>query len=197
MAYEEPVNLLSPASVDRLISQHQALGRATGLIIFDMIYQMGVADDNNSKDGIPLMAALKRISRELRCAVMPVGHPGHNSTLRRFRGTSDFRGEFDAEFHMARDMLTCEKQKYVSKKAKLAMQWPYEIDVHRPVLRFLPAGAVVAKTARMRLRAEQELADDPSRSDSVIAELLVKEGLGGDSTIRKYLRELRKEAPGS
>jgi hypothetical protein len=194
LSYPKPVNLLDRNAVSALITEHKELERRTGLIIFDMIYQMGIEDDNNSKDGIPLMAASKTIARELNCAVLLLGHPGY-ATGRRFRGTSSFRGEFEAEFHMADDLLSCEKQKYAPWRH---LRWPYQLD--GLTIDYLDEKSALGRQMMLHARAVEEEALHPDEAINSIAERL-KEELGtADSTTRRYVtsaRRARTESPPS
>ena len=118
--FTEPVNLLDMRVVNHFIEQHEGLG--TRLVIFDTIYDMGLPDDNGVKDVAPLLSSCKRISANLKAAVVVIGHPGHDDTRKRFRGSSMWRQRFDVEFHMSIDaagktgLLTCEKAKYFDKR---------------------------------------------------------------------------------
>lgn len=108
-----PVNLTSNTEVDRFLELKKAQEEEDGphgLIIFDMIYQMGVENEDKSSDVMPAVRNAIRIADELKCCVIVLGHPGHNGD-RRFRGSSSFRGLFNAEFHMADSKFTCEKMK--------------------------------------------------------------------------------------
>jgi hypothetical protein len=144
-----PVALPVEAEVDRFIESQRDSN--PGLIVFDMIYHMGVLDEDKSTAMLPLLAAARRISDELGCCVLLVGHPGHNAE-RRFRGTSALRGYFDAEFHMSADEFTCEKMKDGSTKRALRGMYAVEYPrVHWLAIEELLGNAATAQIGRLEV----------------------------------------------
>src|SRR5437667_4215059 len=59
---DEPVSLMSSADVGWLLDEYSC--ERPGLAVFDVIYAMGMADDNGIKDVAPVITSLKRISAE-------------------------------------------------------------------------------------------------------------------------------------
>jgi Bifunctional DNA primase/polymerase, N-terminal/AAA domain len=126
---EEPVDLVHGDDADWLLREYTPdpaavtaakkaggpIPRPPGLVIFDVIYGMGLPDDNGTKDVVPLITALKRISAAWGAATLAVGHPGHNGE-RRFRGSSAWRQLAATEWHLADGALSCEKSKIADKR---------------------------------------------------------------------------------
>jgi hypothetical protein len=135
---DEPVNLVHGDDVDWLLKEYAA--ERPGLVVFDVIYGMGMADDNGVKDVLPVLASLKRISAEWGAATLALGHPGHNGD-RRFRGSSSWRQLAAVEWHMADGLLSCEKSKIANKYRLGApcvpeyprLRWPSKEDAIREV----------------------------------------------------------------
>lgn len=145
-----PVNLTVRAEVDWLMDA--AADLRPGLVVFDVIYGMGLADDNTSKDASPVIAAMKRISAEWDCATLALGHPGHNSSERRMRGTSMWRQLAYTDWFLGDGLLTCEKSKLTNKAALSA---GYAVDY--PSLRWLSLAQSLAGAPRTR---EEQVHDD-------------------------------------
>jgi hypothetical protein len=76
-----------------------------------------MADDNGVKEVLPVITALKKISAAFGAATLPIGHPPHNSTDRRFRGSSAWRQLAAVEWHMNESILSCEKSKIANTTA--------------------------------------------------------------------------------
>ena len=93
-----------------------------GLVVFDVIYGMGMADDTGTGDVMPVLAALKRISAEFGAATLAIGHSGHNGE-RRFRGSSVWRQQAAVEWHMAHGELSCEKSKNFARAEALELHY--------------------------------------------------------------------------
>jgi hypothetical protein len=106
LGLDEPVSLMSAADVGGLLDEYS--DERPGLAVFDVIYAMGMADDNGIKDVAPVITSLKRISAEWGCATLALGHPGHNGE-RRFRGSSMWRQLAANEWNLADGELSCEK----------------------------------------------------------------------------------------
>ena len=122
---DEPVSLVSAADTDWLINDYA--DDRPGLVIFDVIYGMGLPDDNGTKDVVPLINNMKRISAAMGAATLALGHPGHNGD-RRFRGSSAWRQLAAVEWHLADARLTCEKSK-IADARRLTMS--YGVDFPR------------------------------------------------------------------
>jgi hypothetical protein len=110
---DEPVNLVRGDDVDWLLKEYA--DEQPGLVVFDVIYGMGMADDNGVKDVLPVLASMKRISAAWQAATLALGHPGHNGG-RRFRGSSSWRQLAAVEWHMADGALSCEKSKLTDRR---------------------------------------------------------------------------------
>lgn len=119
---DEPVNLL--VGDDRWLLEEYADERPA-LAVFDLIYAMGMTDDNGVKDVMPVIAALKRISAAWGAATLAVGHAGHDPDQRRMRGSSVWRQQAAVEWHMAANRLTCEKSK-IADKSRLERRYRIE-----------------------------------------------------------------------
>jgi hypothetical protein len=181
--YRDPVMLNNDAAVDHFLRQHE--GTDIGLVIFDIIYHMGVGDDNTMKDVKPVLQAGRRISRALNCAVLVVGHPGHNKS-RRFRGSSIWRNWFDGEFHMSDGVISCEKHKYARKES---MEWSYEIDW--PRITFLSAAGVLSREAR-KMRIIDEIGEHPTESARSLAARLAPVFDASEITVRRMILDVKK-----
>jgi AAA domain/Bifunctional DNA primase/polymerase, N-terminal len=180
--FTEPVMLTDDDAVDDFIVQHDGLD--TGMVVFDIVYDMGMADDNGTKDVAPVISAARKISHALDCAVLLLGHPGHNG-IRRFRGSSMWRGRFDGEFHLAEGQLSCEKHKYAD---KLAMQWPYEI--RWPELHYLTDGEEIGRDNQYTI-IRAAIRDHPDETDYALARILA-DSLGVSvRTLQRRIKEIR------
>lgn len=120
-----PVNLVAEPDVEWLL--RTCANMRPGLVVFDVIYGMGMGDDNGVKDALPVLNSMKRISAEWNAATLALGHPGHNGG-RRFRGSSMWRDLAYTEWHLADYRLSCEKSK-LADKARLGagcrIEYPY------------------------------------------------------------------------
>jgi hypothetical protein len=134
------VNLTSPDDVGRFLKFYDA--DRPGLVCFDLVYDMGMADDTGTKDVGPVLAGMSRIAEAWECATLAVGHPGHNGE-RRFRGSSGWRQRCLTEWHLADGIFTSEKNKLARKSLFTA---GYEIEY--PALRWLAPGELAGKLAR-------------------------------------------------
>jgi hypothetical protein len=135
---DEPVDLVHGDDVDWLLKEYA--DERPGLVGFDVVYGMGMSDDNGVKDVLPVLTAMKKISARWKAATVALGHPGHNGD-RRFRGSSSWRQLAAVEFHMAENLLTCEKSKIANKHELSAaytaaypgLTWPSKADQIREV----------------------------------------------------------------
>lgn len=187
-----PVNLTSKTEIDRFLLSRP---EDTGLVVFDMLYHMGISEENKAADVFPLLHAAQRISDELEACVILVGHPGHNEE-RRFRGTSAMRGFFSAEFHAAEGLFTCEKMKDGDTKAALRGQYTIEyprINWATTMEQIAEAAGIeVARRERVRLTIELH----PDAGDREISRMLDGElGVGLESW-RRIVRSVRAELRG-
>lgn len=146
---DEPVNLL--AGDDAWILKEYRNERPA-LVVFDLIYAMGMTDDNGVKDVMPVIAALKRISADWGAATLAVCHSGHGDE-RRVRGSSVWRQQAAVEWHMANGSLTCEKSK-IADKTRLSRRYVVEY----PNIRWLSRDAI-GDVALRALRKERERDD--------------------------------------
>lgn len=182
--YDVPVSLLSDADIDAFIASNADLD--VGLVVFDIIYGMGMADDTGSKDAFPVMAAMKRISLAMHAATLALGHPGHNGE-RRFRGASSWRQQTTTEYHLAGGSFTCEKSKLTEKTSLTAS---YLVDY--PDLQWLTSGQVIAGKAAQQQTILDDIARHPADSDRVRADRLA--GVFGRKaeTVREWIKDMRK-----
>lgn len=181
---DEPVALTSAEDVAWLLREYDA--ERPGLVVFDVVYGMGMADDSGTKDVIPVMSALKRIAAQWGGATLALGHPGHNGD-RRFRGSSMWRQLAAVEWHMADESLTCEKSKLADKR-RLAASYRSEY----PLIRWPEATEVVADEATRRVLIVADFAEHPRSSDSDRWRRL-RDRLGvGERRARQLIREVRE-----
>ena len=101
------MNLTSRDDVAWLLREYDA--ERPGLVVFDVIYGMGMADDSGVKDVGPVIGALKRIAAAWHAATLAIGHPGHNGA-RRFRGSSMWQQLAMTDWHMSDGLLTCQEE---------------------------------------------------------------------------------------
>jgi hypothetical protein len=137
---DDPVDIVHGDDVDWLLNTYADVHPA--LVVFDVIYEMGMADDSGTKDVGPVFSALKRISAEWGAATLAVGHNGHNGE-RRFRGSSMWRQLFLAEWHLGDEVLTCEKSKLTDKR-----RHRYPVRVDYPFIVPVQGGELATAAAR-------------------------------------------------
>lgn len=105
---DEPVTIVHDVEVDWLLDEYR--GERPALVVFDLIYDMGIRDDNSYEYLNPMFRSLKRLSAAWDAATLALGHNGHGRE-RRFRGSSSWRQRAYTEWHMAESVLSCEKSK--------------------------------------------------------------------------------------
>jgi Bifunctional DNA primase/polymerase, N-terminal/AAA domain len=180
---DEPVDLVHGDDVDWLLAEYADVD---GVVAFDVIYDMGMADDNGVKDVMPIFASLKRISSTLGVATIAVGHPGLNGE-RRFRGSSMWRQLFLTEYHMTEGLLTCEKSKLTDKRT---LARSYRIEY--PTIEWRSPMEHVADEAARRELIERDLVERPEDSDRARAlRLLPLLGLR-ERRLRDLIKEVRE-----
>lgn len=182
----EPVSLVSTHDVRWLIEEYA--DERPGLVVFDVIYGMGMEDDNGSKDALPVLNAMKKISQAFGGATLALGHPPHDNAGRRFRGSSMWRQLAAVEWHMADGSLTCEKSKIAHAGG---MKTAYEVTY--PDVRFMDAGQVLGKEAMNRSIIERSILENPGMSDNKRAQALESATGLGLSTLRKRISAQRHE----
>lgn len=180
----DPVNLTSESDVDWLIEKCTAL--APGIITFDVIYGMGMADDNGVKDALPVISSMKRVSAELQCATLALGHPPHGGD-RRFRGTSMWRQLAYTEWHMAEGRLTCEKSKIADKS-----QQTEHYAIRYPSVEWLTRQDVRSQFEVRSILLDADFEDHPKDSDRARAERLAPALGVSEVTARRYVADHRK-----
>lgn len=187
---DDPVNLVRGDDVDWLLDEYAA--EVPGLVVFDVVYGMGMADDMGTKDVFPVINAMKRISREWGAATLALGHTGHNGDARRFRGTSSWRQLAAVEWHMGDRMLTCEKSKITNTSLH-----DHAYDLRYPEIDWLGTGfAGTATLSIMRdLAIEKDFTDYPDDGDSTRARRLCKPLGVSQEHARRLVREWRKANP--
>lgn len=184
-----PLMLTVPSEVDRFLKLKDGTGQR--LVVVDMIYHCGVVDEDKSAQMFPLLRGASRIAEALGCCVLLLGHPGHNGA-RRFRGTSSLRGWFDAEYHMAENLFTCEKLKDGNEglSTKATLEHPYVVSY--PHLRWATGGNSVGDLAQRQARVREYLAAHPGASARSVGQALTAELLIGTRQIERIVSELRK-----
>ncbi len=182
---DEPVSLVSGDDVRWLLKEYD--NECPGLVVFDLIYAMGLPDDNGTRDVAPLLANMKKISAAWGAATLGIGHPGHIGE-RRFRGWSGWRQQAATEHHMADGLYSCEKSK-ITDKVKLGASYAVEY----PDLRWLDGSEELSREAGRRMLVEDDITRDPSLSDTARYRKL-KDKLGlGDNRGRRLIKEIREE----
>lgn len=181
---DQPVNLLSRGDVADLLGEYAE--DDIGLVVFDVIYGMGLADDNGTKDVGPIINALKHISREWGAATLALGHNGHNGD-RRFRGSSMWRQLAAVEHHMGDQRFTCEKSKIGN---KVGLNSAYALEYPAVVWRD-PMQAVRDEAHRRRLIAE-DIERYPDLTNSGRAQRLAPEFGMKEDTLRKLISDVKK-----
>lgn len=181
---DEPVNLPSRRDVSWLLDEYGE--QRPGLVVFDVIYGMGLGDDNSAKDVGQVIAAMKRISKAWDAATLALGHPGLKGE-RRIRGSSAWGQQSPVEWHLADGLLTCEKTK-IANLRELTRHYRPEY----PALRWLDGEEVLGDLADRVGTIAADFADHPDEPDAARARRLgPKFGLG-DGQTRKLIREWKK-----
>jgi hypothetical protein len=180
---DEPVDLVRGDDVDWLLKEYAA--ERPGLVVFDVIYGMGMADDNGVKDVVPVISSLKRISAEWGAATLAIGHPPLSGE-RRLRGSSMWRQLAATEWHMGDGRLSCEKSKLTDKR-KLGA--PYIAEY--PALTWRSPEENMVDVATRRLAIEQDFEQRPGLSDRERAKLLGPMVGLGDRAARQLIRDVR------
>jgi hypothetical protein len=179
---DDPFNLTSESEVDWLLKEYGE--ERPGLIVFDVIYGMGLKEENNLKEAMPIINNMKRISQEWNAATLALGHPGHNGE-RRFRGWSGWRQLAAVEWHMADGSLTCEKSK-IADARKLSRNY----EAMYPHLKWLDTSETLGKEAQRMSLIKADIRDYPDDSDNQRAKRLQEVlGLGN-----RRARDLIKDA---
>jgi hypothetical protein len=182
---EDAVNLTVATDVEWLLTEYADL--RPGLVVFDVIYGMGMTDDNGTKDALPVINSMKRLSAEWGCATLALGHPPHSGG-RRFRGTSMWRDLAYAEWHMADGLLTCEKSK-IADAARHRLAYTPEY----PALRWKDRAEVRGQEEERQVLLALDVETYPSASIRDRAARL-HEALGmGESTARKFIAKHAKD----
>lgn len=185
---DQPVNLVSGSDTDWLLKEYT--GERPGLVVTDVSYGFGMTDDNGSKDVLPFLSSLKRISAEWGAATLAIGHPPHGDA-RRMRGSSMWRQLAYTDWFLGDGLLTCGKSK-IGHAASMTM--PYRAEY--PALHWLSTGESLAEEARRRAVIEASVAADPSLSVRRRAVRLFRElGIGEDRT-RKLITSFLKDKKG-
>lgn len=181
----DPINLVGNSGTDWLLSQ--TAGLDLGLVVFDVIYGMGMGDDNGVKDALPVINNLKRISAETGAGTVALGHPPHDSK-RRFRGTSMWRQLAYVEWHMADGLIDQQKSKIGSKEQH---RYPYDVDY--PDILMLSKAAAGSKRLAVEATIQAYLNDNPDASDRQAAEVLAPSLSRSPDSLRKVVAKVRKE----
>lgn len=184
---DETVDLVTGDDVDWLLREYA--DERPGLVIFDVIYGMGMGDDTGTKDVFPVINALKRISAEWQAATLALGHPGHNADQRRFRGSSAWRQLTYTEWHMSNDVVTCEKSK-IADKSRFNMGYRVEY----PNIQWGSAMVIQAQTYHERVAlVRADLLEFPDQSDNARANrLMAALGLAQRAT-RTLIKTVRED----
>ncbi len=153
----DAINLVGRDDVDWLLGEYET--ERPGLVIFDLIYGMGMADDQGVRDVVPVLASLSRISAAWDAATLAIGHPGHNGE-RRFRGSSMWRQLAYVDHHFADGTWTCEKSKITNKRDLGAA---YRIDDF-PNIHWLSGGEVIGAAQERKALVEEDFRLHPNDS---------------------------------
>lgn len=181
LLYLDPVNVTSETEIAWLVREYDDVRPA--LTIFDLIYDMGMSDENGMKDVAPVFRGLKAICSAWGGGVLALGHNGHNGA-RRFRGHSSWRQRAYVEWHMADNVLSCEKSK-IAAKEKLTRAYALSY----PTLSWIDVGNGVDPAQRERIITDHVRAN-PGRSNSEYArELSPILGIA-EQTTRKLVRQV-------
>jgi hypothetical protein len=182
---DEPVNLLSETDVTDLLAEYAQ--DDIGLVVFDVIYGMGMADDNGVKEVTPVIHTLKRISREWGAATLALGHNGHNGE-RRFRGSSMWRQLAAVEHHMNDLRFSCEKSK-IGDHRRLGAAYALEY----PAVAWRAPMEAVKDEASRRRRIEEDIKRNPTLSDIERARQLAPDFGQKEDTVRKTIAVVKKD----
>jgi hypothetical protein len=177
---DEPVSLISAHDVAWLLAEYAA--ERPGLVVFDVVYGMGMSDDNGVKDALPVIAAMKRISAEWGAATLALGHPPHSGE-RRLRGSSMWRQLAAVDWHMADGRLSCEKSKIADKRG---LGGGYVADY--PALRWLGAAEVLGAEAERYGIVQRDIAARPGDTERQRAARLAPVMGVGMSRARQVIR---------
>jgi hypothetical protein len=153
---DKPVNLTVDDDVDWLLRTYG--DERPGLVCFDVVYGMGMADDSGVKDVLPVLNSMKRISAEWQAATLAVGHPPHGDA-RRMRGSSMWRHLAYTDWFMGGGKLTCEKSKIDHAGAHV---YPYAPSY--PFLRWVSTGELLAEESMRFAIIEASIDADPKMS---------------------------------
>jgi hypothetical protein len=180
----EGVNLLSQSEVDGLLADYANV--KPGLVVFDVIYGMGMSDDNGFKDVGPVIQAMKNISAAWGAATLALGHPPLSGG-RRFRGSGTWNQLAATEWHAAEGMVTCEKSK-IADKSKL--RWPYAAEY--PDIVWQTPGQVLINAFDRQALIVADIAKHPNDPDTVRADRLGPQmGLKSNSA-RDLIRTVKR-----
>lgn len=181
----DPINLVQPGDVDWLLAEYDA--ERPGLVVFDVIYGMGMADDTGTKDVFPVINAMKRISAAWGGATLALGHTGHNTDQRRFRGTSSWRQLAAVEWHMADELVTCEKSKISAYTG-----WDMEYALSFPDIDWVGMSGALAVAASRDAAIRDDIRDHPGDTDRVRAKRLYRSLGVSQERARKLIAAVRK-----
>lgn len=180
----DPVNLVGNSGTEWLLQQVNGLD--VGLFVFDVIYGMGMGDDNGVKDALPVINNLKRISAETGAGTVSLGHPPHDGQ-RRFRGTSMWRQLAYVEWHMADNLIDQRKSKIGVKE-----QHSYPYEVAYPDVELLTPAAMSARKAGAEQIVQRYIQSNPYLSDRQVADILSPMLDRSPETLRKIVARVRQ-----
>lgn len=150
-----PVNLTSPRHVDRLLKTYESF--RPGLVVFDVVYGMGMRDDNGMEDALPVITSMKRVSKTWEAATLALLHPPHEGKkLRRPRGASAWKQLTYAGMFMDGDILEVSK-------SKVGPVWSEPYQLRYPRIEWDCAPVATDDEARDALIAE-DIADHSADS---------------------------------
>jgi hypothetical protein len=179
-----PISLLSPSDVAWLLDEYGDV--RPGLVVFDVIYGMGMPDDNGTRDVLPVLGAMKEISKSWGAATLALGHPPLSGG-RRFRGSGTWNQLAATEWHAAEGMVTCEKSK-IADKSKL--RWPYKPDY--PGLQWQTTGQALVTAADRTALILADIAAHPNDSDKARGLRLAQSMGVQPNTARDLIRAVKK-----
>jgi len=183
---DEPLNLLSRTDVEAFVNEYADV--RPGLTIFDTIYGMGMPDDTGVKEVAPVIDAMKRVSAAWNGCTLAIGHAGHDTSARRFRGSSMWRQRTDVDWHMADNKLTCERSKIANKSN---LSWSYRLEY--PAVRLLGLGEQLSKAALREEAVRTDFWVWPRSTQNERANRVAKVLRVSPSTAIRIIRDVRAQ----
>ena len=200
--HEGAITLADPTSTgafcDLYEAESRAVGAGVGMLMFDTVYDMGMADDNGVKDVLQVLNGAKALAARLHCAVVLLGHTPHDESVRRFRGSSMWRQRAEGEFHMADGRFDCQKLKWADKRVishSYTIEWPFlRLGPADSAAGALNIAALAQHTTEAMERIRAAVLLQPDATATAIARELAGTGGWGERHIRRMVTDMRREA---